>query len=91
MQAQRRAAPGGLTTFGEARRCSNGPLTTSAVEGNDQTNQRFANTTNHGDATFASECGGGILLRVTRCFPLLLDIGARYLKNGQVTYLTKEA
>lgn len=64
--------------------------TTSGVEGTDQNNQSFASTTNHADATFSSEFGGGVLVRVSRGLPLLLDIGARYLKNGRVTYVTKE-
>jgi hypothetical protein len=64
--------------------------TTSGVEGSDQNNQQFASTTNHSDATFSSEFGGGVLVRVSRGLPLLLDIGARYLKNGRVTYVTKE-
>ncbi|MGH7615180.1 MAG: hypothetical protein ACREMW_14210, partial [Gemmatimonadales bacterium] len=64
--------------------------TTSGVEGTDQNNQQFASTTNHSDATFSSEFGGGVLVRVNSRLPLLLDIGARYLKNGRVTYVTKE-
>lgn len=64
--------------------------TTSGVEGSDQNNQQFASTTNHSDATFSSEFGGGVLVRVSRSQPVLLDIGARYLKNGRVTYVTKE-
>jgi hypothetical protein len=64
--------------------------TTSSVEGTDQNNQQFASTTNHADATFSSEFGGGILVRVSRGLPLFLDIGARYLRNGRVTYVTKE-
>ena len=65
--------------------------TTSAVEGTDPNNQPFASTTNHSDATFSGEFGGGVQVRVKRGNPMvLLDIGARYLKNGQVTYVTKE-
>jgi len=65
--------------------------TTSAVQGTDQNNQEFASTTNHSDATFSGEYGGGVLVRVKRGSPMiLLDLGARYLKNGQVTYVTKE-
>jgi hypothetical protein len=64
--------------------------TTSGVEGTDQNNQQFASTTNHADATFSSELGGGVLIRVSRGQPVLLDIGARYLRNGRVTYVTKE-
>jgi hypothetical protein len=65
--------------------------TTSGVEGTDQNNQQFASTTNHADATFSGEFGGGLLVRLKRGSPMiLLDIGSRYLKNGQVTYVTKE-
>jgi hypothetical protein len=64
--------------------------TTSHVEGSDQSNQQFASTTNHADATFSGELGGGILIRVSRGLPVFLDAGARYLKNGRVTYVTKE-
>lgn len=64
--------------------------TTSGVEGSDQTNQQFASTTNHADATFSGELGGGILIRVSRGLPVFLDAGARYLKNGRVTYVTKD-
>jgi hypothetical protein len=64
--------------------------TTSGVEGSDQNNQQFASTTNHSDATFSSEFGGGVLVRLSRGPPVLLDIGARYLKNGRVTYVTKD-
>jgi hypothetical protein len=64
--------------------------TTSSVEGSNQNNEQFASTTNHSDATFSSEFGGGVLVRVSRGQPVLLDIGARYLKNGRVTYVTKE-
>ena len=65
-----------------------GFLTTSAVEGTDQNNQQFASTTNHADATFSGEFGGGLWVRLSRA--IFLDVGARYLKNGRVTYVTKE-
>ena len=64
--------------------------TTSSVEGSDQNNQPFASTTNHEDGTFASEFGGGLLIRVSRRGPIAIDLGARYLNNGRVTYVTKE-
>jgi hypothetical protein len=64
--------------------------TTSGVEGTDQNNQQFASTTNHSDGTFSGEIGGGVLVRVNQRFPVFVDIGARYLKNGRVTYVTKE-
>ncbi len=64
--------------------------TTSSVEGSDQNNQPFASTTNHEDGTFSSEFGGGVLIRVSRRGPISIDLGARYLNNGRVTYVTKE-
>ncbi len=64
--------------------------TTSGVEGSDQNNQPFASTTNHEDGTFSSEFGGGLLIRVSRRGPISIDLGARYLNNGRVTYVTKE-
>ncbi len=64
--------------------------TTSGVEGSDQNNQQFASTTNHSDGTFSGEVGGGVLVRVNRRMPLFVDFGARYLKNGRVTYVTEE-
>ena len=64
--------------------------TTSNVEGSDQTNQSFASTTNYEDGTFSTELGGGLLVRLSRSMPAFVDIGARYLDNGRVTYVTKE-
>jgi hypothetical protein len=64
--------------------------TTSGVEGTDQNNQEFASTTNHSDGTFSGEVGGGVLVRVNQRVPVFVDIGARYLKNGRVTYVTKD-
>ena len=65
--------------------------TTSGVEGSDQNNQPFASTTNHEDGTFSSELGGGLLVRVSHGrFPIFVDLGARYLNNGRVTYVTRE-
>lgn len=79
---------GALRVYGFGTVGVSGFMTTSAVEGTDQNNQQFASTTNHADATFSGEGGGGLLVRLSG--GLLLDIGARYLKNGQVTYVTKE-
>lgn len=62
--------------------------TRSGVEGSDQNNQQFASTTNYHDGTFSGEFGGGALIRVSR--RAYIDLGARYLNNGRVTYVTKE-
>lgn len=66
-------------------------FTTSGVEGSDQGGQPFASTTNHNDGTFSSEVGAGVMIRVRGGrMPIVLDLGARYLDNGRVTYVTKE-
>jgi hypothetical protein len=66
-------------------------FTTSGVEGSDQSDQPFASTTNHNDGTFSSEVGGGLMVRLSRGrMPIVLDLGARYLDNGRVTYVTKD-
>lgn len=64
--------------------------TTSGVEGSDQSNQPFASTTNYEDGTASAEFGGGLLIRVSQRAPISIDLGARYLNNGRVTYVTKE-
>ena len=61
--------------------------TTSEVRGSNG-NSPFASSTNYDDFTFASEGGGGLLVRISRT--VSLDIGARYLNNGRVTYVTKD-
>lgn len=62
--------------------------TTSNVRGSG-TSQPFANSTNYDDFTFASEGGSGLLVRLGRGGKVSLDLGARYLNNGRVTFVTK--
>lgn len=62
--------------------------TTSSVEGSNQNNSPFASSTNYEDVTFAGEAGGGLLIRLGG--DAYLDVGARYLGNGRVTYVTKD-
>ncbi len=63
-------------------------VTRSSVEGTDQNNSPFASTTNYDDITFAAETGGGLRIRLSGN-PVHLDLGARYLFNGQVSYVTQ--
>lgn len=64
-------------------------FTRSSVEGSDQNNNPFASTTNYDDATFAWEAGGGLLIRVSRS--VAIDLSARYLSNGEVSYVTENS
>jgi hypothetical protein len=61
--------------------------TRSSVEGSGNTSP-FASTTNFDDFTLAGEVGGGLLVGLSRT--VSLDLGARYVRNGVVTYVTKE-
>ena len=49
----------------------------------------FANTTSFDDVTLAREAGGGLQVALTPRGGLLLDLSARYLRNGRATYLTE--
>lgn len=71
-------ATGGLAYF----------FTQSAVEGIDDEDNDFARTTNFSDWTFNWGGGGGVLIPfTTRRNTIALDLGARYLKNGNTRYL----
>ncbi|MDP3775261.1 MAG: hypothetical protein Q8Q85_13445 [Gemmatimonadales bacterium] len=63
--------------------------TTSEVEGTSSGQSPFASSTNYDDFTFASEGGSGLLVRLGRGGKVSLDLGARYLNNGRVTFVTK--
>jgi hypothetical protein len=64
--------------------------TTSSVEGSDNTSS-FARSTNFDDITFAPEFGGGLLVRLSAGRnPVLLDLSARFINNGRVTYVTRD-
>ena len=61
--------------------------TESHVEGSDN-NLPFANTTNFDDVTLAASGVGGLLIRLRRGHrPIFLDLGARYIANGEAEYL----
>ena len=62
--------------------------TTSNVRGSGSS-QPFANSTNYDDFTFASEGGSGLLVRLGGG-TVRLDLGARFLNNGRVTFVTKD-
>jgi opacity protein-like surface antigen len=48
----------------------------------------FGSITQYDDVTAAWEAGGGLQIKLGRGHtPVLLDLGARYLHNGRVTYL----
>lgn len=65
--------------------------TGSAVEGSEASNPPFASTTNYHDATFSQELGSGVQVRLGgRRVPVFADLGARYLHNGRVTYVTED-
>ncbi len=66
--------------------------TESSVEGSTGSQEPFARTTNYDDGSFAWSAGGGVRIPFhTRRTPIALDIGARYLDNGRVSYLTEGA
>lgn len=50
----------------------------------------FATSNNYEDVTFASEGGGGLFILVSRRRYVQLDVSARFLNNGRVTYVTEE-
>jgi len=61
--------------------------TTSEVTGSNSSGS-FANTTNYDDITFALEAGGGMLFHLAGSTSL--DVGARYVTNGHVNYVTRQ-
>jgi hypothetical protein len=64
--------------------------TTSQVSGSSSNNEPFASSTNFDDITFAWSGGGGLLIAVARGqTPVFVDLGVRYLANGEVEYLKK--
>ncbi len=65
--------------------------TTSSASGSSSGDAAFAHTTNHEDFTFATEGGGGLLVRLGGGrTPVYLDLGARYLENGVARYVTND-
>lgn len=65
-------------------------FTQSSVEGTSNDEDPFASTTNFDDGTFSWAGGGGIVIPISSgSTPVALDLGARYLNNNEVDYLTK--
>jgi len=63
--------------------------TTSSVKGDDNGDE-IASDTNFDDITFAWAAGGGLMIPLSMgSTPVLLDIGARLNRNGEVEYLKK--
>lgn len=61
--------------------------TESSVSGTDNVSS-FANTTNFDDVTFAGTADGGIRIQVARRrTPIAIDLGIRYVWNGEAEYL----
>jgi hypothetical protein len=62
--------------------------TTSSIEGVDDEDGDFADTTNYKDGTGAWVCGGGLRFPLGReSSPVTLDLGLRYHRGGEVSYL----
>ena len=62
-------------------------FTHSSVSGDEDYNDVF-DTTNHDDAVFALTGGGGFLIPLSMGrTPVLLDLGATFHRNGEVSYL----
>lgn len=63
-------------------------FTQSSVEGSNNNNEPFANTTNYDDGTFRYGFGWGVLIPFeTSRTSWAIDLGAVYHGNGQVRYL----
>lgn len=61
--------------------------TASEVVGTDDS-EPFASSTNHSDFTFSWTGGAGLLVPLSRAMdPPMLDLGVRYIGNGEVEYL----
>ncbi|MFN8581773.1 MAG: hypothetical protein U0163_12455 [Gemmatimonadaceae bacterium] len=64
-------------------------FTESSVEGSNNNNEPFANTTNYDDWTLQWRGGGGLLIPLGVRQDVALDLGVQYHNNGQVKYLRK--
>lgn len=62
-------------------------FTQTTIEGSDNDNQPFAQSTNQRDHTFAWTGLGGIAVPLNRDGSFLLDLGVTYQANGEATYL----
>jgi hypothetical protein len=65
-------------------------ITQSSVTGRDGLDEDLFNTTNYDDAVFALTGGGGFLIPLSLGrTPVLLDLGAKFHRNGEATYLRR--
>lgn len=65
-------------------------FTESSIESSRGVDDDVFDHTNHDDAVFAWTGGGGIMIPLSlRRTQVLLDLGARYHRNGEATYLRK--
>ena len=65
--------------------------TISSVEGTNNNNEPFASTTNSSDFSWAYGGSAGAYVRITNGQrPLRLDLGVRYLRHDDVSYLTAD-
>ncbi len=64
--------------------------TQSSVEGTDNPAAPFAQSTNFDDFVFTLSGGGGVMVPVSGGkYPVILDLGATYHRNGPTRYLRK--
>lgn len=61
--------------------------TQTSVEGTDNDDQPFAQSTNQRDGTLALSAVGGLTVPLTTSGTILLDLGATFQRNGRATYL----
>jgi hypothetical protein len=61
--------------------------TQSTIEGTDNDDQPFAQSTNQRDNTFAWSGVGGLTIPLTGAGTVLMDLGVTYQANGEATYL----
>lgn len=62
--------------------------TDSEIEGTNNDNQPFASSTNFSDNVFSYGGTAGVLIPVSQgANPIAIDLGARWLRNGEVEYL----
>ncbi len=81
---------GAFTPYASALAGFSAFWTTSSVEGSNN-NQSFASTTNSSDFSWAYGGAAGAYLRVSDgARPIRLDLGVRYLRHDDVTYLTAD-
>lgn len=66
-------------------------FTESSVEGSNNNNFSFAETTNFDDFVFATTGGAGVYIPIGRMREAGLDIGVRYHNSGEAQYLREDS